>query len=114
MTVLRTATLLATLLVGHHVEQPKSPPAPVVFTLDTTSYCQAGTMADGQETYVGAAAGNMCPFGTRIKLLSGRLAGTVVTIADRIGWGSQLDIFSPSCAWSWWYGRERVSVEIIS
>lgn len=93
---------------------PPPPPAAAVLTLDSTSYCQAGIMADGQETYWGAAAGNEWPFGTRMRILTGRLAGTVVTIADRIGWGSQLDIFSPSCAWSWWYGRERVSVEIIS
>ena len=93
---------------------PPPPPAAAVLTLDSTSYCQAGIMADGQETYWGAAAGNEWPFGTRMRILTGRLAGTVVTIADRIGWGSQLDIFSPSCAWSWLYGREEILAEVVS
>ena len=91
-----------------------TPSGPVVLTLDSTSYCQSGTMADGQETYWGAAAGNEWPFGTRLKILTGRLAGTVVTIADRIGWGSQLDVFSWSCDWSTRYGREMVEVEVVS
>ena len=70
-------------------------------------------MADGEQTYIGAAAGNLWRFGTRIKILSGRLAGTIVTISDRIGWGSQLDIFNPSCAWAIQYGRERIEVQIV-
>ena len=108
------ALAMATGLSAPFDPPPPLPPAPVVISLDSTSYCQAGTMADGQETYWGAAAGNEWPFGTRLKILTGRLAGTVVTIADRIGWGSQLDIFSPSCAWSWLYGREAILAQVVS
>ena len=78
-----------------------------------TGYCQSGTMADGQETYWGAAAGNRWAFGTRLKLLTGRFAGRIVTVADRIGWGSQLDIFTWSCNEALWYGREEVQVEVV-
>ena len=89
-------------------------PKPITtLSVDSTSYCQGGTMADGEQTYIGAAAGNLWRFGTRIKILSGRLAGTIVTISDRIGWGSQLDIFNPSCAWAIQYGRERIEVQIV-
>ena len=112
--------MVAALAMATGLSAPFDPPAPppspaaAVLTLDSTSYCQAGIMADGQETYWGAAAGNEWPFGTRLRILTGRLAGTVVTIADRIGWGSQLDVFSPSCAWSWAYGREAILAEIVS
>lgn len=112
--------VVAALAMATGLSAPFDPPAPppspaaAVLTLDSTSYCQAGIMADGQETYWGAAAGNEWPFGTRLRILTGRLAGTVVTIADRIGWGSQLDVFSPSCAWSWAYGREAILAEIVS
>ena len=114
MIALISAMALATGLAAPFDAPPPSVPSPVILTLDTTSYCQAGTMADGQRTYAGAAAGNLWPLGTRLKILSGRLAGTVVTVADRIGWGSQLDIFSWSCNWSTRYGREMVKVEVVS
>ena len=114
MIALISAMALATGLAAPFDAPSPSAPSPVILTLDTTSYCQSGTMADGQETYWGAAAGNAWPFGTRLKILTGHLAGTIVTIADRIGWGSQLDIFSWSCNWSAWYGREMVKVEVVS
>ena len=70
-------------------------------------------MANGQQTYVGAAAGNMWPLGTRLDILSGEHQGITVTVADRIGWGSQLDFFTWSCSKAWQYGREQIEVEVL-
>lgn len=89
---------------------PTPLPAPEVFELDSTSYCSAGTMADGAQTHIGAVANNMWPLGTRLEILTGEDAGAVVTVEDRIGYGSQLDVFNPSCQWSIDYGRELVQV----
>ena len=88
-------------------------PVPQTMSVSSTSYCQSGTMASGLQTYIGAAAGNMWPLGTRLLVLSGAHRGTTVAIEDRIGWGSQLDFFSWSCADAWKYGREQIEVEVL-
>ena len=97
---------------------PGPPPAPYVpppiFSLNSTSYCTSGIMASGVWTYVGAVANNMWPLGTRLKILSGEYAGSVVTVSDRIGWGSQLDFYTPNCGAAWNYGREQISVEVMN
>ena len=54
----------------------------------------------------------MWPLGTRLKILSGEHAGETVTVEDRIGWGSQLDFFDPSCHDAIEYGREQISVQM--
>ena len=86
-------------------------PADVV-DLSTTSYCQSGTTADGQQTHFGEIAMNGIPFGTRVELLGGMFAGNVFTVEDRIGWGSELDVFQSSCSAAWNYGREQIPVLI--
>ena len=126
LTIIRTITLVTMLLIPKHTAlRPKPQVTAIVavqaattqvkevMTVDSTSYCQSGTMADGQQTFVGAAAGNLWPFGTHLKLLSGKLAGTIVVVVDRIGWGSQLDLFTWSCANAFWYGRELIQVEVL-
>ncbi len=87
---------------------------PAVETLSTTSYCQGGVMADGGVTHFGEVAMNTEPFGTRIEMLGGMFAGDIFTVEDRIGWGSQLDVFQSSCASAWEYGREIIPVEVLS
>lgn len=82
-------------------------------SVSSTSYCQPGTMADGQQTYIGAVAGNMWPLVTRLRILSGEHQGEIVTVADRIGHSSQLDFFTWSCTEAWNYGREQISVEVV-
>jgi hypothetical protein len=70
-------------------------------------------MADGQTVHVGAAAMNGVPFGTRVQILSGPLAGALVVIEDRIGHGSDLDITMPwNCAGALLYGRQRIAVAL--
>lgn len=75
--------------------------------MDTTSYCQSGRTASGEQTYAGEAAGNLWPFGTRLWI---QHYGEVV-VEDRIGWGSQLDVFMASCQAADEYGRRYVEVK---
>ena len=89
-------------------------PSGEVWNVSSTSYCQAGTMADGNQTYVGAVAGNMWPLGTKLVILGGEHQGEVVTVEDRIGAHSQLDFFTPSCAAAWIYGREQIEVREVN
>ncbi len=65
-------------------------------------------MADGHHVHPGAAAGNRWPFGTRLRIVE---TGQIVTIEDRIGWGSDLDIWMPSCAQAITYGRREIEVQ---
>jgi 3D (Asp-Asp-Asp) domain-containing protein len=55
------------------------------------------------------AAGNRWPFGTRIRV---QHVG-VVTVTDRIGWGSQLDLFMTSCHAARQFGRRHLHVEVL-
>ncbi len=87
------------------------PSRPAV-TLDSTAYCETGTMADGQRTHVGAAAADGYAFGTRLLITSGPEAGSVVVIEDRSAPGAtDLDIWMPSCAAAIDYGRRVIKVE---
>ena len=62
------------------------------------------------QTYVGEAAGNLWPLGTKLYIMSGEHKGETVAVEDRIGAFSQLDFFTPSCAAAWKYGREQIEV----
>ena len=109
--LLGLVTLLAPTIIPvgfplRHVEPP-------VQSVSSTSYCQSGVMADGQQTFVGAVAGNMWPLGTHLFILSGSHKGEIVQVLDRIGWGSQLDLFTWSCKQAWQYGRQQILVEAI-
>jgi 3D (Asp-Asp-Asp) domain-containing protein len=90
------ATVLATLAVG----------------VDTTSYCLNGTMADGTWTRPGSAAHNGLPLGTRITIHPPFLGRSRWVVRDRIGWGTTLDLWAPSCGVSRQFGRRRVSLRV--
>lgn len=83
----------------------------------STAYCETGTMANGERTYDGAVAMGTKknpepPFGTRFRVLSGPFAGRTLTVADRIGHGSQFDIAMPGrCPAALEYGRKQITVE---
>jgi len=76
-----------------------------------TSYCLHGRMADGTYTRWGSAAMNGVRLGTRIRLTGTRsFFGTrTFTIRDRIGYGTRLDLWHPSCSASRSWGRRWVS-----
>lgn len=85
------------------------------YIVESTAYssCSSGsTMADGSRTRVGSVASNMHPLGTRIRLTFPVQGRRTYTVRDRIGWGSELDIWMPSCSMAVGYGRRRVSYRV--
>lgn len=70
--------------------------------------CGAGPTASGKEPYVGSAAMNGVPFGSRWRVVE---TAAVYTVEDRIGHGSGLDIYMASCAAARRYGRRGVHLE---
>lgn len=78
--------------------------------LDVTAYCYTGhRTASGLWPREGMAAGNRWPFGTRLRV---EHIG-VVTVTDRIGWGSDLDLYMSSCAAARRFGRQHLTVEVV-
>lgn len=76
----------------------------------TTSYCLSGRMADGSYVRAGSVAHNGYPLGTRIYLEPAVFGRHRYVVRDRIGWGTELDVWHPSCAVSRAFGRRRVVV----
>lgn len=85
-----------------------------VITANSTAYCLQGTMADGTGVRSGSVASNWHPLGTRIRLLSTTFAGQrKFVVRDRIGYGTELDFWTPSCSFAldvW--GRRTVTYKI--
>jgi 3D (Asp-Asp-Asp) domain-containing protein len=93
----------------HMVESSPAQGAPSASVrVSSTAFCQIGTMADGHHVHAGAAAGNRWPLGTHLRIVE---TGETVVIEDRIGWGSDLDIWMPSCAEAIAYGRREIEVK---
>lgn len=76
-----------------------------------TSYCDYGIMADGNYVHRGAAGGsNWIPFGSVVDVPGyGK-----VTVEDRGPWyaPTNIDLWSPTCSWSWKWGRQYLWVHI--
>lgn len=89
--------------------------AAAVLSLTSTSYCLNGTMADGTHTRPRSVAMNTLPLGSKIKLISPRTFNgyRIFYVRDRIGWGSQLDFWSPSCDKSQAWGRRPVKIAVL-
>jgi 3D (Asp-Asp-Asp) domain-containing protein len=81
--------------------------------VSSTCYAQAGQTASGQSTRSGIVANNFLPLGTRILLDRPAFGRRVYIVLDRIGWGSQLDIFNPSEAACVQYGRRTVGFRVL-
>lgn len=77
-------------------------------TLDVTAYCYTGSRtASGVWPEPGQVATlTAIPFGTRLRLAH---LGTY-TVTDRIGWGSDIDVYFPSCADARQFGRRHLTV----
>jgi 3D (Asp-Asp-Asp) domain-containing protein len=85
-------------------------------TANSTAYspCSAGSiMADGTHVRLGSVAMNRHPLGTRITLTSRSFYGMRrFTVRDRIGYGSDLDFWTPSCRAALAWGRRTVTYRI--
>ena len=66
------------------------------------------TIANGEYPYVGAIANNEYPFGTVVEIF-----GTEYVVKDRIGWGSDWDIYMDSYDECKQFGRRYDNVKII-
>jgi len=90
---------------------PADAPVTTAAYANATAYCLRGTMADGSYTRPGSAAHNGLRLGTRIRLI-GRVAGPRgrrrYVIRDRIGYGTQLDLWTGSCSTAIRWGRRNV------
>lgn len=73
-------------------------------------YCLSGTMADGQPVHRGAVAtlDRSIPFGAHVVIPG---LGTFV-VEDRVGWGTDFDVWTPSCATADRWGRHRLQVAV--
>lgn len=80
-------------------------------TLESTAYTHTGDdMANGEHPHIGAVACNLVPLGTQIYIEG---LG-YYTVKDRIGYGSQLDIFFNTESECVNYGRRIVNVYIVN
>lgn len=87
-------------------------PAPPAAATTSTSYCLRGTMADGSYTRAGSAAHNGLALGTRITVRPAPFGRSRWVVRDRIGWGTDVDFWAPSCGQAMAYGRRAVSVTV--
>jgi 3D (Asp-Asp-Asp) domain-containing protein len=76
--------------------------------VSSTCYAQAGITASGIHTYVGEVAMDSVPLGTHIELSRPVFGRRRFTVLDRIGSGSELDVFNPSEDECLRYGRQRI------
>lgn len=81
--------------------------------VESTAYApcsSGGLMANGRSPRVGAVAMNLLPLGTRIRVNRSPFGPRAFVVSDRIGYGSQLDFWTPSCAHARAWGRRLVRV----
>ena len=79
--------------------------------LNCSAYCHSGNRtASGVWPAVGMAAADHLPFGSKVTLPDGR----VLTITDRFGGGftDKLDIFLPTEAECWQFGRQWLKCKV--
>ena len=80
-------------------------------TLNVSAYCHTGNpTASGIWPAVGMAAADHLPFGSKVYLPD----GSVVVIRDRFGGGysNRLDIFLPTEAECWQFGRQWMKCRV--
>ena len=78
--------------------------------VSSTGYCLDGTTADGGGVGAGGVAMNGVPLGSSWRVLDGSLAGSVLTVNDRIGHSSEFDIWFDDCDAAAGYGRQTIAV----
>jgi 3D (Asp-Asp-Asp) domain-containing protein len=78
----------------------------------STGYCLSGTMADGTGVRAGSVAHNGYPLGTRLTITPSPTGQRRFVVRDRIGWGTELDFWLPSCGQAIAWGRRHVRVRV--
>lgn len=86
----------------------EAPPPPYYVSATQYSPCSAGQiMADGTRVRQGSVAANNYPLGQKLTI-----NGKRYVVRDRIGHGSVLDIWTPSCSGAIAWGRRVVKVRV--
>jgi 3D (Asp-Asp-Asp) domain-containing protein len=85
--------------------------AAIAASTTSTGYCLTGAMADGSYTRAGSIAHNGYPLGTRVTVWPSPTGRRHFVVRDRIGWGTELDFWLPSCSWALRWGRRTVHVQ---
>lgn len=78
----------------------------------STAYCLGGTMADGTGVRAGSVAHNGYPLGTHLTIDPSPTGRRRFIVRDRIGWGTELDFWTPSCASARAWGRRQVTIRL--
>ena len=95
-------------MIAHHSPQP-------VRVAESTSYCERGLMADGSFVRAGSVAMNSLPLGSLVRLVGVTFEGRrLFTVRDRIGWGSEMDLWTASCTAARAWGRRTVHYRVLS
>jgi 3D (Asp-Asp-Asp) domain-containing protein len=104
---------LVTLAVLGSISMPAQAEA-VLTEMGATAYCLQGTMADGTYTRARSAAANHLPLGTKIRLVGRPFLGGMrrFVVRDRIGWGTSLDLWTPSCGSATYWGRRGIRYKL--
>jgi len=80
------------------------------YTVSST-YCEGGITASGRQAFFGEVANNFLPLGTRIRLDRPVRGRRVFVVLDRIGSGSELDLFLGSGCDA--YGRQERGFRVL-
>lgn len=81
-------------------------------TVEATAYTWTGSkMANGRYPQVGYVAMNSIPFGTKVYAVE---LDRVFEVGDRIGWGSEMDIYMDTEAECQQFGRQNLSIIILN
>jgi 3D (Asp-Asp-Asp) domain-containing protein len=83
------------------------------FTVSSTCYAQSGQTASGQQTRPGIVANNFLPLGTKVTLDRPEFGRRLYRVEDRIGYGSQLDLYNPSELSCIAYGRRELGFRVV-
>lgn len=78
----------------------------------STAYCLPGRMADGTHVRAGSIAHNGYRLGTRVTVWPSPTGRRRFVVRDRIGWGTELDFWLPTCARARAWGRRTVNVRV--
>jgi hypothetical protein len=71
-------------------------------------------MADGHSTYFGAVASNRHPLGTLLRMRHLVMGKRYFRVRDRIGYGTELDIWQSSCQGAINFGRRRLAYQVVT
>jgi 3D (Asp-Asp-Asp) domain-containing protein len=106
----RTIPTTTTRPVRRAPSTPAPPQTGATRSIKSTAYCQRGTMANGHQVHSGAVASIVLPMGSTWRVLTGPMAGAVVTVEDRGGRAATFDIWMASCSQAINYGHPSIQI----